>query len=34
MKVPALVRQLGKPGETQTPICFPRQLPKYALFKP
>lgn len=34
VKVPALVRQLGKPGETQTPICFPRQLPKYALFKP
>jgi uncharacterized caspase-like protein len=32
-KVPELMQRVGKPGETQTPVCFPRQLPKYALLK-
>ncbi len=32
-KVPELMRRVGKPGETQTPVCFPRQLPKYPLLK-
>ena len=33
VKVPALLKQIGKTKETQTPICFPRQLPKYAILK-
>lgn len=33
VKVPDLIKRVGKPGETQTPICFPRQLPKNAIFK-
>jgi hypothetical protein len=32
-KVPALMRQIGKKDETQTPVCFPRQLPKAALLQ-
>jgi uncharacterized caspase-like protein/WD40 repeat protein len=32
-KVPELMKRVGKPGETQTPICFPRQLPRYAMLK-
>jgi hypothetical protein len=33
VRVPVLMKQLGKKDETQTPICFPRQLPKYAMLK-
>ncbi|MBN9121096.1 MAG: caspase family protein [Planctomycetes bacterium] len=32
-KVPVLMKQLGKTDVTQTPICFPPQLPKYAILK-
>jgi uncharacterized caspase-like protein len=33
VKVPVLMKQIGKKDETQTPICFPRQLPKTPIFK-
>jgi hypothetical protein len=32
-EVPQLMKRVGKPGETQTPICFPRQLPRYVMLK-
>ncbi|MCI0699928.1 MAG: caspase family protein [Planctomycetia bacterium] len=32
-RVPVLMRQIGKKDETQTPICFPRRLPKDVLLK-
>jgi hypothetical protein len=32
-QVPLLLRKTGKTTETQTPICFPRQLPKTPLLK-
>ena len=32
-KVPELMKRVGKPGDAQNPVCFPRQLPKYALLK-
>jgi hypothetical protein len=33
VRVPELIKRVGKPGQTQTPICFPRQLPKDAILK-
>jgi uncharacterized caspase-like protein/WD40 repeat protein len=32
-QVPVLMRKIGKKTETQTPICFPRQLPKTPLLR-
>jgi uncharacterized caspase-like protein len=32
-EVPLLARKIGKKTETQTPICFPRQLPKTPLLR-
>jgi uncharacterized caspase-like protein len=32
-RVPTLLREIGKPADTQNPICFPRQPPKWMVVK-
>jgi len=32
-RVPTLMKEIGKPSDTQNPICFPRTPPKFAVVK-
>jgi uncharacterized caspase-like protein len=32
-RVPGLLKEIGKPGDTQNPICFPRQPPRFTVVK-